>query len=246
MFLLIDADNAFPLTPAGEPKLFDVCPHPTTTRITLPDGTVAARLERVRAAELVEYTGDARSHAGHPQVARAVALLRARERERFDPADGSPLTWDDAGAQAHGASGRPILPRIDPSVIGVVQNADGSAILLGENARRPGYFTCIAGYVDVGETAEAAFAREVMEETGRRIHDVRYVCSQPWALSGALMLGFTARTSDVEPQSATDGELTRIIWASREDLAGLTLAREGTIARDLIARWARGDLAGGN
>ena len=246
MLLPIDADTAFPVGPDGEPLLIDDCLHPTSTRVTLPDGTEAVRLDGVRAAELGYPTGDARSHAGHPLIARAVALLRAQDTMRFDPADGTALAWDPSGTLASGASGRPVFPRIDPSVIGVVQSADGERILLGENSHRPGYFTCIAGYVEPGETIEDAWAREVYEETGRRVEGITYVGSQPWALTGALMLGFASTTRDIEPHGPTDGELRQIIWASREELAGLTLAREGTIARWLIDRWARGEFEGGN
>ena len=96
------------------------------------------------------------------------------------------------------ASGTPIFPRLDPCVIGVVESEDGERILLAEHRRRPGFFTLVAGYVDVGESIEAAFAREVLEETGRRVGDVAYVESQPWPASGALMLGMTSRTADVD------------------------------------------------
>ena len=76
------------------------------------------------------------------------------------------------------------------------------------------------------------------EETGRRVSRVRYLRSQPWPLSGALMLGMAARTADVDAQAPTDGELTRTVWASRDELDSLTLAAEGTIARALIDDWA--------
>ena len=148
------------------------------------------------------------------------------------------MRWGDGGIVARGATGRPIFPRLDPCVIGLVEDPAGERILLVENARRPGYLTLVAGYVDVGETLEAAFAREVWEETGRRVSDVRYVRSQPWPLSGALMLGMAARTADTDAQAPTDGELTRTVWASRDELDSLTLAAEGTIARALIDYWA--------
>lgn len=243
-YLLIDSGNAFPLTPQGELLLVDAAPNTPSAHARISDDLVAVRLTGRRALDISSATGDARSHASDPVVSRAVALLSAREQMRFDPADGSELTWGDDGA-ARGASGRPTFPRIDPCVIGVVEHADGERILLGENRRRPGYYTCIAGYVDAGETAEAAFAREVLEETGRRVRDVSYVCSQPWALSGSLMLGFYALTDDTDPHGPLDGELGSIIWATRADLEKLTLARQGSIARTLIETWARGELKKG-
>ena len=243
MFLFIDAAGRFPLTPNGEPLLFDAPPAAATlsSHVHISPGITAARVHGVDAAELAGSagaTGDARSHAGHPLAARAIGLVNARERYRFDPVDGSELTWGDGGIVARGASGRGFFPRLDPSVIGVVEDLAGERILLVENARRPGYLSLVAGYVDVGETLEAAFAREVMEETGRRATDIAYLRSQPWPASGALMLGMTARTADIDPIAAGDGELARTVWATREELDSLTLAAPGSIARTLIEQWA--------
>ena len=262
MLLLIDATLRFPLNSHGQPLLVAELPPGVQVRTTVqatPEVTavqlVDARVEDI--ADVLGGTGGiggagggggiggigtARSHVDDPLVSRAVGLLKARERYAFDPSDGSALTWDETGAVARGASGRPVFPRIDPCVIGVVEHADGQRVLLGENRRRPGYFTCIAGYMDVGESAEAAFAREVLEETGRRIADITYVGSQPWSLSGSLMLGFHARTGDDNAVGETDGELSRILWARRKDLGQLQLAPEGSIARQLIDRWAAGEL----
>lgn len=246
MWLFIDTEGRFPLTPSGEPLLLDAPPaHATVSSdVEIRPGIRAARIHGVSAAKLSATTGDARSHSGDPLAARAVGLVQARERYRFDPFDGSPLSWGGAGIVARGASGAPIFPRVDPSVIGIVQHPEGDRILLGENSRRPGYYTAIAGYVDVGENLEDAFAREVWEETGRRVRDMRYVGSQPWPSSGALMLGFFGHTDDVEPAGPTDGELKDIIWASRADLQRLPLAREGSIARKLISAWAAGEFEG--
>ena len=244
MLLLIDATSHLPLTAEGAPLLFPELPAgiEVTTRVQITPEVTAARLRSASAADLAPRTGHARNHADNYLVSRAVGLLAARERYAFDPTDGSPLTWGESGIVARGASGTPIFPRIDPCVIGVVEHAAGDRILLGENRRRPGFFTCIAGYMDVGESAEDAFAREVMEETGRRVTDIAYVGSQPWALSGSLMLGFRARTADETQVGDTDGELSQVIWATREDLGELTLAPEGSIARQLIERWAAGEI----
>ena len=249
MYLLFDAALHFPLNSQGQPLLLPELPpgvqvitrarvNPEVTAVRVSDVTAAALATQAFATQ----TASAREWFDDPLIARAVGLLVAHERGGFDPADGSPPAWDASGAFARGASDRPVFPRIDPCVIGVVEHVDGDRILLGENRRRPGYFTCIAGYMDVGERAEDAFVREVLEETGRRIGDVAYVGSQPWPLSGSLMLGFFARTEDEDAVGETDGELSRIIWATRADLGQLSLAPEGSIARQLIGRWAAGEL----
>lgn len=245
--LLIDASGAIPLDAHGAPLLFREVPDGASisNRVTVRPGVQAARVDGVSAADLaggVEHTATARTHSCDPLVARAIGLVNARERYRFDPRDGSPLTWGDAGIVARGSSGKPIFPRLDPSVIGLVEHPDEEHILVVENARRPGYFTAVAGYVDVGETIEAAFTREVLEETGRRLSSQRYVGSQPWPASGALMLGFIGRTEDVDPVAEVDGELSAVVWASRRDLERLPLAPEGSIARRLIGAWSSGAL----
>lgn len=141
MHLPIDTAGRFPVDTAGEPLLYDVVPPaaaPTHT-VRIAPGVDAVRITGWNAEDLAPRTGDARTHADHPLAARAVGLLDARERTRFDPADGSAVTWGEAGIVARGASGTPIFPRLDPCVIGVVESEDGERILLAEHRRRPGF-----------------------------------------------------------------------------------------------------------
>lgn len=87
----------------------------------------------------------------------------------------------------HGA-----YPRLSPAIIALVER-DGRA-LLARNARFSlPFFSTLAGFVEVGETLEAAVAREIHEEAGVAVADVRYFGSQPWPFTGSLMIGFTAR-----------------------------------------------------
>lgn len=71
-----------------------------------------------------------------------------------------------------------VFPRLDPAVIGLIRLSGTDRILLARNRRRTSFFSLIAGYVEPGETAEAAFAREALEETGRRVEALRYWGSQ--------------------------------------------------------------------
>ena len=207
-FLLVDGQGAF--------LLVDALPNaPTTTTARVAEDLVAVRLADTPVSEFGEPGGDARTHAGDPGIARAMALLHAQEHTAF--------------------------PRIDPSVIGLVLSADGARLLLVENVRRPGYHTCVAGYVDPGETVEAAWAREVREETGLTLQESVYVGSQPWPQSGALMLAFVSRVDAHVPAGETDGEVRDLAWATRDDITEFTLPQAGTISRTLIERWVVGE-----
>ena len=95
------------------------------------DVTAAALATQALATQaFATQTASAREWFDDPLIARAVGLLVAHERGGFDPADGSPPAWDASGAFARGASDRPVFPRIDPCVIGVVEHVDGDRILL--------------------------------------------------------------------------------------------------------------------
>lgn len=198
----------------------------------------AQRRELSEVAAVAEAMGASvasiRSVSGDPQVARAVHLLRFRETHRFHPATGEPLTHSETLGAAQGGH---VFPRIDPAVIGIVELAGQDKILLGRNRQRSGYFSLVAGFVAPGETLEACFAREVLEETGRRVTDLIYRGSQPWPMSGSLMMAFHGVTHDVDAIQATDGELEEIRWVSRAELAEIPLAAPGSIARTLIDEW---------
>lgn len=138
-------------------------------------------------------------------------------------------------------------PRTDPVVIMLVE--DGDRVLLGRQASWPGgRYSALAGFVEPGETLEEAVAREVEEEAGVAVEDVRYRSSQPWPFPGSVMLGFHARYASGEP-STRDAELEDVRWFDREELAavaredqdededGLHLPPPIAIARRLIEEW---------
>lgn len=84
-----------------------------------------------------------------------------------------------------------VYPRISPCVIGLVTKGD-YCLLANGSRHRQGLFSTLAGFIEAGETAEQAFAREVHEEVGISIRNIRYFGSQPWPFPGQLMLGFKA------------------------------------------------------
>jgi len=123
----------------------------------------------------------------------------------------------------------------------------GDRCLLGRSHRfAPGMYSCLAGFMEPGETIEAAVRRETFEESGVRVGPVRYVASQPWPFPFSLMIGCIAEaeTEEVERDTA---ELEDCRWFSRAEVLqmldgthpdGLRAATRGAIARYLIALWA--------
>ena len=157
---------------------------------------------------------------------------------------GQPTRVEKAGwARACAGCGRHHFPRTDPVVIMLITRGDRA--LLGRSPHWPeGVFSCLAGFMEPGETLEAAVRREVWEETGVRVGPVRYLASQPWPFPASLMLGAQgAATSDeieVDPE-----EIAEAIWVTRTEMmdvfAGthpkLGPPRDGAIAHFLLREW---------
>jgi NAD+ diphosphatase len=126
-------------------------------------------------------------------------------------------------------------PRLSPAVIVLVERGDQA--LLGRNARFPvGMYSTLAGFVEAGETLEEAVAREVREEAGIEVRDVRYFGSQPWPFPDSLMIGFTAQhaSGEITPDPA---ELSDAGWFSADALP--PVPPRLSIARQLIDAWVR-------
>ncbi|AZA09796.1 NAD(+) diphosphatase [Corynebacterium pseudopelargi] len=203
-----------------------------------PDQT-QPHIRRVSAQEVRALTGKAQ-RCFDAESLTVVAHLANEENLQFDPLSGLPLTPHPTRAGVkRTAEGTMVFPRIDPAVIGRVQLAGTDYILLGRNAQRSSYFSLIAGYVDLGETFEQAFAREVLEESGRRLSQVQYLRSQPWPFSSSIMVGMHAITKDEQQVTSTDGELLETRWLSPDELRRgvVPLPAEGSIAHALIQEW---------
>lgn len=135
------------------------------------------------------------------------------------------------------------FPRTDPVVIMLV--TDGNRLLLGRNAQWPeGMYSLLAGFIEPGETVEAAVRRETFEETGIRVGTVRYLASQPWPFPASLMLGCHA-TAISDTIQVDPAELEDALWITREELVSVAAgthpvikpARKGAIAQYLISNW---------
>ena len=141
------------------------------------------------------------------------------------------------------ACGTHHFPRTDPVVIMLVTHGD--RVLLGRSAFWPeGMYSLLAGFVEPGETVEAAVRREVWEESGIRLGQVDYLASQPWPFPASLMLGCRAEAL-TDAITLDPAELQDACWLSRQEVADVFAgahpvvkpARSGAIARFLLERW---------
>jgi NAD+ diphosphatase len=176
--------------------------------------------------------------------ATAKAILGWHSTHGFCARCGAPTAVAQGGWQRDcGACGAHHFPRSDPVAIMLVTH--GNDVLLGRSPGWPeGMFSLLAGFVEPGETLEAAVRREVFEEAGVRVGRVDYLASQPWPFPSSLMLGCRgeALTREIIIDPA---EIESARWASREDivaaLAGrhpeIRPARKGAIAQFLLSHW---------
>jgi NAD+ diphosphatase len=175
-------------------------------------------------------------------LAHARGLMHWRTRHRFCGVCGNPCEPRSAGnAMTCTVCGAQHFPRTDPAVIMLVVRND--SVLLGHSTRFPNttMFSTLAGFVEPGESLEEAVRREVMEESGIKVGEVRYHSSQPWPFPASIMLGFHAEglsdTITIDPTELSDAR-----WFTRAEIrdpasAGITLPRLDSIARRLIEDW---------
>ena len=181
----------------------------------------------------------------------ARSLVDWHARHRFCARCGSGTKLVKGGWQRHcDGCGADHFPRTDPVTIMLVEHeANGEQrLLLGRQPRFPAkMYSALAGFVEPGETIEEAVAREIHEEAGVRVRDVRYIASQPWPFPSQLMIGCTSVTDD--PALTIDTtELEDARWFTRAELEEARAAGEaGTdllyfprpfaIAHHLVAWW---------
>jgi NAD+ diphosphatase len=192
---------------------------------------VGALLDDRDAGLLTHAVGLVNWHAAHPRCSRCGAPTEAVR-------GGAVRRCRDDGSEH--------FPRTDPAVIVLVHDGADRCVLGRQPAWPPGRYSTIAGFVEPGESAEQAVAREVLEETGVAVREVSYVASQPWPFPSSLMLGFTAVCEPDAAPRAADAELDDARWFTRDEVqtaatwgepGGLQLPGEVSIARHLISAW---------
>jgi len=129
------------------------------------------------------------------------------------------------------------FPSISPAIIVAITCNNKILLARGKNYRG-NFFALIAGYVEVGESIEETVVREVKEEVGLNIRNLKYYKSQPWPFSSSLMLGFTAEADDTQPLIIDENEISEAGWFDRTHLP--PHASEISISGDLIAAFEKG------
>jgi NAD+ diphosphatase len=177
-------------------------------------------------------------------LTEALGILNWHLSHGFSPRTGEATVVEKGGwVRRDPVSNTEVFPRTDAAIIVGVTDAD-DRILLGSNALwESNRFSLLAGFVEPGESLEAAVIREVFEESGMWVADPVYLGSQPWPFPASLMLGFTARvdlgrTSTLTPDGA---EILELRWFSRDELRAsrgeVMLPGPTSIAHAIIEEW---------
>ena len=190
---------------------------------------------------------------GAQLVSSAAALLNWHATARFSSVDGSPTKPVRAGwARVNPVTGHEEFPRIDPAVICLVHDGGDRAVLARQTVWPQRMFSLLAGFVEAGEAFETCVVREIREEIGLSVRDVRYLGSQPWPFPRSLMVGFHAIGDPDQEFSFNDGEIAEAAWFTRDEVRAalalgdwssaadtkLLLPGSVSIARVIIESWA--------
>ena len=145
-------------------------------------------------------------------------LLAWREDHRICSRCGGPMVpKEDERALRCAQCGRTIYPRISPAVIVAV--TDGDRLLMSCYAGRgPGRLVLLAGFCEIGETVEETVHREVFEETGVRVKNLRFYKSQPWGYSQSLLMGFFCELDGPDHLTVQKSELSEARWVPRDEV----------------------------
>ena len=212
----------FELARSGERSILSVMPH---------SGQTIAENDTLRYHEVNLFRSMSADIASI--IASCLHLWRWYENHRYCGKCAFPLEpAPNERALSCSVCGNLVFPTISPAII--VAITCGDRILLARNVRYQ-HYALIAGYVEVGETLEHALRREVMEEVGLEIHDIRYLGDQPWGISGSQMFAFHAQADDKAALRIQKSELSDARWFHRSEVP--SLPHKVSIAYEMIERF---------
>ncbi len=210
--------------------------QPAPTALRTPEADARFADLRALIARLSPFDGEV--------AATAKGILEWHRTHGFCAACGAASGLENAGWQRRCPScGRAHFPRTDPVVIMLVTH--GNRLLLGRSPGWPdGFYSLLAGFMEPGETVEAAVRREVAEETGVATGPVRLINSQPWPFPASLMIGCHTEATSTEIR-LDPAELDDALWVNREALLAIFAGtheairtpRHGAIAAHLMHKW---------
>ncbi len=199
----------------------DVAPDLPRTFLGEHDGIAYFSVPGQRAEdwESLRITAGALDDLGAGLLASAIALAAWHASHTHCPRCGAATEPVSAGWSTRcTADGSMHFPRTDPAVIMLIHDGADKCVLGRGEEWGTGRFSILAGFVEAGESAEAAVVREVAEEVGLSVTDVHYAASQPWPFPASLMLGYTALGDSSQPVVLQDGELAEAGWFSRAEI----------------------------
>jgi NAD+ diphosphatase len=173
---------------------------------------------------------------------QALAVYNWHEINQHCPKCGTPTVIEQGGwARRCFKDNNEIFPRTDPAIIVAIVDQHDRILLGSQGTWEQNRWSVLAGFVEAGESLEAAVVREMKEECGLEVFDIEYLYSQSWPFPQSLMLGFRAK-ADSSVEFLPDGEeIVKLRWFSRADIAAeaksLLLPSDSTISRSLIELW---------
>lgn len=188
---------------------------------------------KITLREFFSINGEKKSFAPF----RSKGLLEWRKDSRFCGSCGGKMKEHHSlTARVCEKCGKIVFPRISPCIIVVIKK-EGKILLAEHTYRNQGVYACIAGFIESGESGEEAVRREVLEETGLKIKNLKYRLSQSWPFPDQLMLGYTADWESGELKIQKE-EIADAKWFSEDELKNNGI-KPGSIAYELIHKWSK-------
>ncbi len=218
---------------SDEPRLFEetdltLCYMAESSHDTLPEG-----YEWIDLRESFHVLPEAE----YRMAGKASELLYFDRQHRYCGLCGAPMEWGSIISKRCTQCGEEIWPKLSTAIIVLIHRGDEALLVKAKNFRRD-YYGLVAGFVETGESLEECVAREVMEETGLCVENIRYFGSQPWPYPMGLMVGFHADYAEGE-LVLRDGELRDAAFFTRDNIPAIP--GKMSMARMLIDDWLQGE-----